>query len=130
MQVLSKPSPNFNSMQLGLGLDTVLTWKPPPQTIQPLLDKLGTQKKLYFLLPSQGPVSFALTTFFVKFIYSFQFPVERERVVVSKQIIKIHASDIMSQITSIELGREDCEIEIALATFFLSRKNDESAVFV
>ena len=44
--ILSKPDPNSNSMQLGLGLDIVVTANPPhstpPQTFQPLLDMLGS----------------------------------------------------------------------------------------
>ena len=50
-QLLSKPNPNSNSMQLRLSLDIVLTYNQPyklwllhPQTFEPLLDKLGGWK--------------------------------------------------------------------------------------
>ena len=49
-----------------------------------------------------------------------------DRVVVAKQMIKIHVLEIMSQITSCEIRTDDCQTEIAPATVL--KKNYESAV--
>ena len=41
MLVLLKPNTNSKSMQLGLSLDTVITWPTPQQTFRPCVNKLG-----------------------------------------------------------------------------------------